>query len=191
MRKVLAIDQDYVVAKLLSKWLDHYNKDYNDNLTVDDLVDWDVSLSVKPECGDKIYDYLSLHKFYRDLEVVENSQETIKELSKHYDIFFVTDAMFNRMSFKSKFDWLREHFPFIPKDNIVFCGNKSIIKADYLIDDGLHNLEGFQGHGILFDAPYNRKDQRFFRGKDWGHIGDVLINKPQEIEKFYLSKSET
>jgi 5'(3')-deoxyribonucleotidase len=34
-----------------------------------------------------------------------------------------------------KYRWLQRHFPFIPPTHYVFCGNKSILRADYLIDD--------------------------------------------------------
>ena len=38
-------------------------------------------------------------------------------------------------SFNAKYSWLERHFPFIPHTHIVFCGDKSILRADYLIDD--------------------------------------------------------
>ena len=37
--------------------------------------------------------------------------------------------------------WLRRHFPFIAPSNIVFCGDKSIVDADYLIDDRPRHLQ--------------------------------------------------
>ena len=51
--------------------------------------------------------------------------------------------------------WIRErrHFPFIPEKNIVFCGDKRVVDADYLIDDEAKHFAGFRGTGILFSAP--------------------------------------
>jgi hypothetical protein len=54
-----------------------------------------------------------------------------------------------------KYRWLQRHFPFIPLTNYVFCGDKSILRADYLIDDLPKNLLRFQGQGLLYTAPRN------------------------------------
>ena len=47
------------------------------------------------------------------------------------------------------------HFPFIATSHIVFCGDKSIVAADYLIDDNVRQLSRFRGEGIIFTAPHN------------------------------------
>ena len=67
----------------------------------------------------------------------------------------MTAAMEVPCSFTAKFQWLERHFPFLPPDNIVFCGNKGIIAADYLIDDNVYQLDRFRGEGILFTTPHN------------------------------------
>jgi hypothetical protein len=40
----------------------------------------------------------------------------------------------------AKYEWMHEHFPFIPDSHLVFCGDKSIIAADFLIDDNAHHV---------------------------------------------------
>ena len=66
-------------------------------------------------------------------------------------------------SFDAKYRWLRRHFPFIPPSHIVFCGDKGIVDADYLIDDRPRHLERFKGHTLLFSAPHNSAERRFHR----------------------------
>lgn len=187
---IICIDVDWVLAKLTSKWIKYYNVIFDDNLKIEDIKTWDICQHVKPEAKDYMLNILNIHKFYRDLQVVEDSQRVLEKLSKDYEIFIVTDP-FTRMSFKSKYDWLEEHFPFIPKENYVFTGNKSIVKADYLIDDGAHNLEGFDGYGLLFDAPYNRNEERFYKVKNWQDIEHVFDFKLDEVKKFYKSIEKT
>lgn len=78
----------------------------------------------------------------------------------------------------AKWEWLEEHFPFIETDWIVMCGKKDIIKTQIMIDDGLHNLESFQGPDkILFNQPYNRSEDRFIRGENWQHIHKMFLGK--------------
>jgi 5'(3')-deoxyribonucleotidase len=49
----------------------------------------------------------------------------------------------------------------------VFCGDKSILNADYLIDDNGYNFDGFRGEGLLFDAPHNAHETRGRRVHSW------------------------
>jgi hypothetical protein len=58
-------------------------------------------------------------------------------------------------SFDDKFAWLREHFPFIPPSHIVFCGDKSVLDVDYMIDDEPRHFARFRGTPVLFSAPQN------------------------------------
>lgn len=186
---IIAVDQDWVLAKLTHKWIKVYNTIFNDNLNVEDIKSWDITKYVKPEAKEYMLNILNLHKFYRDLDVMEDSQRVLEKLSKKYEIIVVTDP-FTRMSFKSKYDWLKENFPFIPTSNYVFTGNKSIIFADYLIDDGIHNLEGFKGYGLLFDAPYNREENRFYKVKNWQDIEHLFDYKLDEVIEFYDDKKK-
>lgn len=184
---IIAIDVDWVLAKLTQKWVNYYNTIFDDDLKIEEIKTWNIIEHVKPEAKDFMINFLNLHKFYRDLDVVSDSQRVLKKLSKHNEIFFVTDP-FTRMSFKSKYDWLEEHFPFIPTENYVFVSNKSIIKADFLIDDGVHNLENFSGYSILYDAPYNRDEDRFYRVKNWQDIEHLFDCKINELKDFYNKK---
>jgi 5'(3')-deoxyribonucleotidase len=48
-------------------------------------------------------------------------------------------------------------WPFINCLQIVLCGDKSEIRAEYMIDDNIYHLRGFEGDKIRFDSPRNRK----------------------------------
>ena len=85
--------------------------------------------------------YLTEPTFFRDLAVMKDSQEVIKELSEYYEIFITTAAMEFPTSFTAKYEWLKEHFSFLNDMNFVFCGDKSIINADYLIDDNVRHFK--------------------------------------------------
>jgi 5'-nucleotidase len=72
-----------------------------------------------------------------------------------------------RNSLAEKYDWLDQYFPHIHWKNRVFCGDKSILRADIMIDDMPYNLVSFQGKGLLFDAPHNRDNTIFQRVLSW------------------------
>ena len=87
--------------------------------------------------------------FFRSLPVIADSQKVVQELQKNYKVFITTAAMSFPNSLREKYDWLREYFPFIAPKYFVFCGDKSIIRADYMIDDHSFNLKKFTGKGLL------------------------------------------
>lgn len=108
--------------------------------------------------------------FFRDMEVMPDAVEVIQKLHDNFEIFIVSAATEFPYSLKEKIDWLEEHFSFISWKNIVLCGDKSIISADYLIDDHEKNLKPFQGKALLFDAIHNQKLEGYQRFKTWREI---------------------
>ncbi|MDQ0194598.1 5'(3')-deoxyribonucleotidase [Paenibacillus wynnii] len=172
---------DEVIADFHAKHLHLFNTNYYESLTIEDLKGsrlW----KIRPEFSKEILDFVDDPSFFRDLKVMEGSQEVIRELSKYYEIFITTAAMEHPSSFQAKFEWLNEYFSFIPQMNYVFCGNKSIIKADYLIDDSSRHFQGFQGQGILFSAPHNIYESGFIRVNNWYEVNDYFFNNNRQTK---------
>src|SRR6185312_1830703 len=172
MKKVLAIDMDGVIADLIPALTEVVNECEDDNVNPDDIYSWNIGKFFK--CGSKVYDYMT-YGWFRCLPVIKDSQEVVKKLSETYHVYIVSSATNNFDSLKAKMEWLEEYFPFIPSSNIVLCGRKNIIKADFMIDDGYHNLIDFTGEGILFDAPHNKNENRFTRAMNWKEIEKLLL----------------
>lgn len=174
-KKRLAIDQDNVIADLLEEWVRRYNNDYNDNLTPGQIDCWNWSHLCKPECGEKIYTYMDDPDLFLKLPVMEGSQEVLKELSYTYDIYIVT-APFNLNNVIPKYQWLKRHFPFLDEEKFVFTRDKSVIRAEYMIDDKPSNLETFVGNQILYTAPHNLNEECFYRVNNWVEVRETLLD---------------
>lgn len=175
--KRIAIDMDEVIADFQAKHLTVYNDRFNEALTPEDLHGTRL-WTLRPHIAAEVISLVDEPGFFRDLAVMDGSQEVIRELHEHYEIYIVTAAMEHPMSFLSKYEWLREHFPFLSEMNFVFCGDKSIIRADYLIDDTSRHFKGFEGQGILFTAAHNRYETGFVRVDNW-----------QEVRRYFLSQN--
>lgn len=174
----IAVDQDTVLADLTSKWLRAYNDEYNDNLTAEQITDWDMSKFCK--CGLDIYKIVDRPHFYADLPLVEGSQVGVRTLIElGYNVCIASASPYSAYQDKEK--WLNAYFPEVSKDNIVFTRNKSLVAADFLIDDGIHNLEVFSGVPILFDAPWNKSETRFIRVSGWSEIMQLFRNMADGI----------
>jgi 5'-nucleotidase len=179
-RKRIGVDMDGVVADLHSEWLKRYNYDYNDNLKSEDVTMWNWHKLTHPNCQEKIYEYLDDPGLFENLPVIKGSQEVIEELSRSFDIYFITSP-FNLNNIAPKYRWLKKNFGFIAEDRYIFTRDKSVFYGDYLIDDKPSNLVGFQGIKILYSAPHNKHNDNseFIRAENW-----------REIKRF-LFKSET
>ncbi|PYI51547.1 5' nucleotidase, NT5C type [Paenibacillus flagellatus] len=169
----IAIDMDEVVADTLGKLLHCYNRDYEDTVTIEDLHG--KKLRQVAKCGQELYRYFDDPTFFRDLAVMPDSQDVIRELQTRYEIFIASAAMEVPASFAAKYEWLKEHFPFIPDTHIVFCGDKSIINADYLIDDHTYQFARFRGQGILYTASHNLEETRYPRVNNWRDVADMFL----------------
>lgn len=169
----IAIDMDEVMADTLGKMLQRYNRDYDDTITLEHLHG--KKLRQVAKCGHGIYKYFEDPSFMRDLDVMPDCQEVIRELQSRYEIFIASAAMEVPASFAAKFEWLREHFDFIPPQHIVFCGDKSVIHADYLIDDHAYQFERFPGQGILYTASHNVEEHRYPRVNNWRDVADMFL----------------
>lgn len=166
----VCVDMDEVMADTLSEHLRRYNQEFDEALTVQDLVGkgiWEVAPIDRQK---QVRAFLDAEDFFEDLPLMPDSQEVLKDLSGRFEIFIATQAMTVPNSLGPKYRWLQRHFPFIPPTHYVFCGNKSILKADYLIDDLPRNLERFEGQGLLYTAPHNLAATGFTRVDNWPEV---------------------
>ncbi|SBS40041.1 Putative 5'(3')-deoxyribonucleotidase [Marinomonas spartinae] len=174
MRKRIAIDMDETVCDSLGRHIEWYNKQFSTQLTKEDTAGTRIYHVVPVEHMAAVKSYPHHPDFFRDLMVFDDAIESIKTLSEQYDIFFVTAAMEYPTSFQAKYEWLKKHFPFIHELNYVFCGDKSIINADYLIDDTPKHLATFDGKGLLFHAFHNMYATDFQRVYSWKEVLETL-----------------
>ena len=169
MRRI-CVDMDEVMADTLAEHLRRYNQTFEEEITTQDLAGkglWEVApLDRRAE----LRAFLDAEDFFEDLALIAGAQEVLTDLSERYEIFIATQAMTVPNSLGPKYRWLQRHFPFIPPTHYVFCGNKSILRADYLIDDLPRNLERFEGQGILYSAPHNLTATGFVRVDNWQEV---------------------
>ncbi len=166
---------DEVIADAVAEHLLRYNRDHEDQITKEDLHGkwlWDV---VALDRHPKLEEYLRSEDFFAVLDVMPESQRVIEALQKKYEVFIATAAMEVPTSFAAKYMWLGRHFPFIPPSHIVYCGDKGILRADYLIDDNPRQLRRFEGEGILYSSPHNVNVTGYKRVNDWLEVETLFL----------------
>ncbi len=179
-------DMDSVVVDVMSSWLRMYNRDYNDCLTVDDIVSLDIEKYIKTECGKGIYEYLRMKGFFRQAEPYPEAQDGIQKLfNTENDIWFVAAPVLDTKYFMHEtIEWVEEHYPQIGSKKIIFCLDKGIINGHVLIDDVFENFNGFCGVKVLFERPWNQhitpaklsdiNDTQCVKTGNWDNIIDIV-----------------
>ena len=174
--KRIAIDMDEVLAKYTQKVIRTLKQETNYEVDLEKVAGNFLSQSLPQKYIDIVTAYPYREGFFRDLEVMEDSQEILERLNEKYDIYIVSATLQHPNAPKDKLAWLREHFPFIHFSKIIFCGDKSIIRTDCLVDDHPKHLEAFKGESILFSAFHNIHEKRFKRARNWRQLEQLIVN---------------
>ena len=109
-RKTIALDMDEVIADVTPKFLELYEEKFGRRLAPEEYQGKKI---YQIEGALEIRDRLFEKGFFRDLAVIEGSQEGVQKLMEHYDVYITTAAQEFRNCLEDKYDWLEEHFPFI------------------------------------------------------------------------------
>ncbi len=176
----IALDMDEVLADVVPKFLDFYEKDFGRRPKKEEW--WGKKIYQLPNAN-HIRAYLNEPGFFADLPVMPGSVEVTKWLCRYFDVFAVTAATEFPNSLRDKYDWLEKNFPFIGWKKLVLCGDKSIICAEYMIDDHAYNLEHFGGVPLLYTASHNLDERRFTRLNNWAEVRSFF---EEEIQKKVL-----
>lgn len=163
---------DGVIANVYSQFIKLHAEEFGKILTMDEITGMPEA-----EAFPEILKYVNSRGFFLHAPVVEDSQQIVKELNDQYKVFIVSAAMEFPNSLVEKQSWLNEYFPFISWQQMVFCGSKTIIKADIMIDDHFKNLDYFAGATFLFTQPHNKlaDDGRHTRVDTWKQVEKLLL----------------
>ena len=171
----IAIDMDDVLAYSAQKAVAAFIAEHGFGPSMSELNGRHLKETVAPEYQEKIVSYFYKKGFLRDVDVIQDSQEVVRRLYEKHEVFIVSAAMEMPFSLEDKYLWLEEHFPFIHWKRIVFCGDKSIIDADVLIDDRAYNFEHFAGRPLLFTAHHNLDTTGYERVNNWKEVAGLLL----------------
>jgi len=171
---IIGLDVDDVLLDLTTRWLHEYNEEWDDNLQKHNILTWDFWKYVRPECGQKVYDYLK-PEMYTHINPLLGASQFVQELrDREHEIRFVSACgdpanAKQHMAFAvAKHSSLLRH-DIASGDDLFLPGrDKSQAPVDVLVDDRVHNVDGFlNGPGILYDQPWNRWRDHYNRADSY------------------------
>ena len=188
MRKLrVTVDLDNVLNDLTETLLEIYNKDANDNLTIEEITKYKIDNFTKE--GYKISEYFQSPALWMRVNPLYQSHEYLKIINDDYDLRVVSASHLGDMPVKYR--WIKTYFNFLKREQIWTVFDKDWIDSDVHIDDGLFNLVASKYHKICLDYPWNRdvndKDEGIVRCFNWGDIFKEIkrFDEERELKREY------
>lgn len=169
MRKIrIGIDVDNVIVDFSERFVEEFNKLTGKNLTRNELTKWNLKdvvdeLYVDEINGEIANEILINGTLMHNMPFKETAKETLLEMSKNKSVEIVIITALHEELIPLRKQWFKEEFPNMAYE-LHFETTKSNIHLenpiDYLIDDGLHNLDDLSRYipkenCICIEEPYN------------------------------------
>ena len=192
---IVKIDVDGVIRNINETLCRLYNDLFNENLTPDDMFDYDVEKvfnKIQEEMGMTACDYffdLCSKEVFLNSPPYDGVREAILDL-RHagHKVVIVTwqyslENKYNTLLFLQKNK--------IPYDDICFTRDKWMIQGDWLIDDNPEFItDGREKSSkIMIRMPYN-KECNFFctRANDLRQAVDIILDQEKFLETFLIKE---
>jgi 5'(3')-deoxyribonucleotidase len=147
----IGIDVDEVCAQLHRTWIEDYNQEYQDNLTMRAVDCWDFYLKTK--AGKGMMDLLT-PEMYDRVKPYPGAAEAVTQLRRlGHEVVYVSSCVNGTAEAKEK--WLERHGFFEARDGFHAMNDKTWAPCDVLIDDHLENVRSFRGWGVLHNRGHN------------------------------------
>jgi 5'(3')-deoxyribonucleotidase len=187
-RMILVFDIDGVLNNLVEKTLDLYNSRSGKNVQISDIISYNFYDCLPREDADGIVSLFKEKSLWDSLKPLEGSQNGLKRLiKKGHQVYLATAT--DPINFEWKIAWLKQYFPFIPEDNVIRIIDKSLLKADILIDDCLDNLISSSAERITLNYPWNHNELKDYaysirRAYSWSDINNIINDIDKEMKKW-------
>jgi 5'-nucleotidase len=174
MQRVI-VDMDEVIADPMGAMIEYYAKEYGLPVNYENMLGGSWMKGFPEQHRAILRHRLESPGFFRNLPVMKNSVEVLKEINNRYELYIVSAALEFPNSLKDKYEWLQEHFPFISWKQLTLCGDKRLITGDFMIDDHTRNLEHFNGRKYLYSSAHNLNVTGYDRINNWEEAAKIFL----------------
>ena len=191
----ILVDMDDTIENLREAWVEALNNKYNLNVRVKDIIDWNIQTFFPTLTKAQIFEILDQPDFYK---TIKPKKDAIKYLhlmhEEGFNLILCTASHYSII--KEKFEnALFPYFPFFDDDHIIITNNKTIIKANVLIDDGVHNLLKGSYKKILYttsaNSRFNEEEKyKIIRASTWKQIYEIVKTMYKDESEKHNRKTE-
>lgn len=182
----ILVDMDDTIENLLDAWVSWLNKKYSLMVKRKDITDWNIDIFFPSLTSTQVFDVLFEPGFWK---TVKPKKDAIKYLQKLHDegfnIILCTASHYSTV--KEKFeDALLPYFSFFDSNHIIITNQKTLLKANVLIDDGIHNLKKGNYKKILYtttvNQSYDAEKHGMIRVHNWKEIYSIVESMYEEAK---------
>lgn len=160
-RLTVAVDVDDTVADLVGALCTRWNLKHPEGPKVrpSDMTQWDISKCVPADVAKALYEDMPHPRLYLDVAEIESARVSIDTLrARGHRVIFISSCL-SGQSVAAKVSWLESHgfLPFGQQSHadFIMAHDKSMVKADVIVDDRLDNVAAWGKRGIVFGRPHN------------------------------------
>lgn len=184
----LLIDLDAIVIDLIRPWLAWYNKEYDDNVTVDDIKTYRIEEHLKKVAKvEDVYKFFDEHSNYANCPVLPGAAGALLELHKEGHNIIISTATAGQMA-HLKWPLVHKAAPWLHESNVMVGSRKEKLFGDVFIDDSPKNIVKYRNawphaHILTIAYPYNRDCRTLVNcyaqdhndtAKAWGQMYDYV-----------------
>lgn len=165
----VGIDVDNVIVDFTSRFTEEFNKITGKTLNRNDLHKWNLKDVINELYNGEIDGEISNELLFSgvlfdDLRFKDNAKEALDRMNLNQSIDIVIITALDESLKEKRINWFKEELPHI-KCELHFESKKSTVHEkkpiDYLIDDGLHNLDELSKYipienCLCIEEPYNK-----------------------------------
>lgn len=185
---IIMCDIDSTINNLMEETIKLYNSRSDKNIQIEDITSYNFFDCLPREDAEGIVSLFKEKQLWDSLRPTKGSQNILKQLVKNGHQVYLATAT-DPVNFQWKIDWLNQYFPFIPSDNVIRIMDKSLLKADILIDDSLDNLTSVMCDRVCITRPWNHSTSKDIaygikRANCWNDIVNIINNIEKEMKKW-------
>lgn len=181
----ILVDMDGVIADFDQEFLQRWRTRHPDKLYIplEERTTFYVREQYPDELKSLVTEILLEQDFFEAMIPVPGAKEALEEMAANGLEVFICSSPFTNYKncVLAKYKWVENYIGPAWVNKIILTKDKTLIKADYLIDDkpkitGLESTPNWEH--ILYDRTYNRHvtDKRRITWENWK---DVLLASPR------------
>lgn len=152
---IILVNIDDTIENLCEEWCNYLNEKYSCNVHYQEVTEWDISKFFPGLTREQVFEPLHTPEIWYKLKSKDGAVKYVKQLMDDgHNVYLCTSTDYRNV--RPKFEGvIQKYFPYISWNQVIITSNKQMIKADVLIDDGIHNLIGGDYIKVLMSAPHN------------------------------------
>lgn len=176
----ILVDMDGVLADFEAAFLESWREQHPDKLHIplEQRTTFQVTDQYPVEWRDLVGQVYCAPGFFRNLRPIEGGIEALKEMRERgWDVFICTSPLKNYENcVLEKFQWVDEHLGRDWANRIILTRDKTLIRADILIDDKpeIEGAEKPSWEHVIYSQPYNTRVTKSQRRLTWANWQEVL-----------------